>query len=47
MILKTTNKETIICGNRLTEISDSKWVEATEGKLVLRSPRKILSNGNK
>ena len=47
MIIKTTEKETYICGKKLTEISESKWVEATEGKLILTSPKKILSNGNR
>ncbi|PWW16252.1 hypothetical protein DEU40_13119 [Chryseobacterium sp. AG844] len=47
MIIKTTNKETIICGKRLEEIATSKWVEAMDGKLVLNSPKKIHSHGNR
>lgn len=47
MIIKTTNKESIICGKKLGEIAISKWVEAMDGKLVLNSPKKIYSNGNK
>lgn len=47
MIIKTANKETIICGNKLEEITEKKWVEATAGKLVLTSLKKIFSNGNK
>lgn len=47
MVIKTLNKETIICGGKLTEISHKKWVEATDGKSVLNSPKKIISNGNK
>lgn len=47
MIIKTTNKESIICGKKLEEITASKWVEATNGKLVLSSPKKIFSNGGK
>lgn len=30
MIVKTINKETIICGNKLEEITEKKWVEATD-----------------
>lgn len=47
MIIKTTNKENIICGKKMIEITATKWVEATDGKLILSSPKKIFSNGNK
>lgn len=47
MIIKTTNKEAVICKYRLEETSKSKWLEATEGKLILNSPKKISSNGNR
>lgn len=47
MIIKTINKESIICGKKLEEIAISKWVEATDGKLVLSSPKKIFSHGNR
>lgn len=47
MIVKTINKETIICGNKLEEITEKKWVEATDGKLILSSLKKIFSNGDK
>ncbi|WP_172625742.1 hypothetical protein [Chryseobacterium panacisoli] len=47
MILKTTNKETVICGKKLEETTTSKWVEAMDGKLVLSSPKKIHSHGNR
>ena len=47
MIIKTANKETIICGRKLEEITEKKWVEATSGKLILSSLKKIFSDGNK
>lgn len=47
MIIKTANKETIICGRKFEEITEKKWVEATSGKLILISLKKIFSNGNK
>lgn len=47
MIIRTTNKEVVICGKKLVETTETKWVEATEGKLTLNSPKKIISNGNK
>lgn len=46
MIIKSRNKETIICLVKLNEIAKKKWVEATNGKLVLNSTKKIYSNGN-
>lgn len=47
MILKSINKETIVCGGKVLEISQKKWMEATDGKLILSSPKKIVSNGDK
>lgn len=47
MVIKTTNKEIIICGKNLEEITEKKWVEAMDGKLVLSSLKKIFSNGSK
>lgn len=47
MIIKTVNKETLICKGKLTEVTAVKWLEATEGKLIMNSVKKIISNGNR
>ena len=47
MIIKTANKETLICKGKLTEVTTVKWLEATEGKLIMNSIKKIISNGNR
>ncbi|WP_175549555.1 hypothetical protein [Chryseobacterium polytrichastri] len=47
MIIKTTNKESVVCGKKIEETTESKWVEAINGKLVLSTPKKIFSNGNR
>jgi len=45
LIIKTENKESVIVGKKIKEITENKWVEATDGKLILNSLKKIISNG--
>jgi hypothetical protein len=46
MIIKTENKETVIVGKKIEDITETKWIEATSGKLILTSLKKIISNGS-
>jgi hypothetical protein len=45
IIIHTTNKE-INLGKKFEEISDEKYLEATNGNIMLNSVKKVMKNGN-
>lgn len=46
MIIKTENKETVMVAKKIEDTTETKWVEATNGKLILTSLKKIIANGS-